>query len=596
MDKKCFSLCGKVSYPQLGTCGKGTDMANLFDGIRKAGKSETARLLCDFQVNRISVLLRIVLQCICYALMFVVQKILLVFKKEISVRPVYFLKKRYEMQYEKYILLEEEELEEILVKTLKGKLYFLGLPVKKSEDRVSAEITKLVAKLYLKEELKGLSVLEKNDYICKKYPSQKRLDEKISLLLWLVVSFFVLAASVIFWISGNEFRLPVLLSCIIFEIIWGYFISYKLLQWQFAHFMWLSSQGLGQPFSAKVSEATRYFKDPDKEKNGQELLIYHSLQGRKEKNLEPWDATILADLITIRENIEKEKLRKRWEKRFPKLEYTDSFISASVKACSYEDYGKIELRLAELSLSKDPGALAIKKKSEYKMDFRTVQGDIGSIYFTASKDKSKRLCMCRVERKGILKQALLSKDKLRQVLKKEDCRIGQIYYDFLVFFIPKEEEVDSLNQRLKQLEQQMENAKQRIQEKKAEAATLTKQISDRELECEEIRNKLAKSGLSDNDFETQRQAILKAQREIPVLRSENSRCEKELNAVSKEYDTYAGKREVLRQDVEDINRKLEKKRKDFLGSVKDELQKKLKNDQKDMDYLLGEMLVKKIDL
>ena len=571
-------------------------MANLLDGIRKVQKEEIAKQLCDFGVNRISVLLCMVGQCIYFALMWVCHRIMLLFKKDIALPPVYFRKKRYEMQYEKYMLLEEEQLKEELIKALKGKMHFLGLSVTKSEDRMSAEITKMVAKLYPKEELKGLSVLEKNDYIYKNYPRQKRLDEKMCLLLWLVVSFFVLAAAVIFWVFGNEFRMPVLLGCIIFEMLWGYFISSKLLQWQFAHFVWLSAQGLGQSFSVRAESAAKNYTDPDKEKNVKELLIYHTLCAMKEKPLEPWETTILADLATIRGGCEKEKLRKRWGKRFPKLEYEEGVIAACVNGFSYEDFEKIELRLTELSQAKDPAALAVKKKSEYKMEFRTVQGDIGSIYFTAPKDKSKRMCIGRLERKNALKESLLSKEKLCRALKEEPYQICQNYYDFLASFIPKEEEVVSLNQNLKQLDQQMDTAKQKMQQKKAEALKLKKQISDRELECEEIRNRLAKTGLADKDYEEQRQAFLKAQRDIPVLKNESNICDKELAAVSDEYDTYVSKREVMLGEVAWLNQQLSRERMEFLEALKKDVKEKMQKDCKDMDYLLGEMLIKKIDL
>ena len=337
-------------------------------------------------------------------------------------------------------------------------------------------------------------------------------------------------------------------------------------------------------------------KDENRERNEEELLIYHTLRALKERTSDAVTKLLLADMTEVREGWEKEKLRRRWEKSFSKLEIREEVFAMAVNQFSYEDFERIEQRLLELSEAKDPAALAEKKKGEYRMPFRTGQRDVGTLYFTASKNKNKRLCVCRMERKNPLIEETLSSEKLRQLMKESDYSIGALYQEFLREFVPVEQKYDTQQQRVNGLSQRMNEAELKVQQKKAEALKISKHIADREKKCEEIRTALAKTGLSDSAYESQRQAFLKTQRELTNYKNDQQRCEKQLQEVTEEYDTFVSQREVLQKETELLKQDILDRKQAFAEALKAEVKDKIKNDCRDVDYLLGERLIKKFSV
>lgn len=571
-------------------------MANIIDGIRRVEKSELAKQLSDFKLQRISVWLRHFGRYIYFALMWICRLVARLFKKDFALPQVYSFKKRYEMKCEEYMLFEQEVLLIELIKQIKAKMRFIGHSGAKTEDRLSAEITKVVSGLYSKEEQKGLSILEKKDYICKNYLQKRRLDERMCILLGILVAFFVCAVAVIFWGFHSEFRVLIALGCILFVPAWGYFISCKVITWQLAHLVWLSGSGMGEGALEEGRSMPKPLKDENKERNIEELHIYHALRGMKDRTPDTVDRVLLADMVQVRESYEKEKLRRRWEKSFSKLEIKDEVFSMAVNQFAYEDFEKMEQRLLELCEAKDPAALAEKKKGEYKMPFRIGQRDVGNLYFTASKKKNKRLLVNRLERKNPLMEERLPKDELKRLLKESENLVAALYQSFLKNFIPVEQKYDSQQQRLDGLTQRMNDTEIKMQQKKAEVLKCNKHIADREKKCEDIREKLAKTGLSDNAYETQRQAFLKAQRELTGYKNNLQRAEMQLQEITEEYDTFVSQREVLLKETEHLKQDILKKKEDFAEQLKAEVKSKIKDDCRDVDYLLGEMLIKKFSV
>ncbi|MBQ7919868.1 MAG: hypothetical protein IJ324_08020 [Lachnospiraceae bacterium] len=571
-------------------------MANLLDGIRKSEKNEIAKQFCDFKIYNISVMLHMVWQCVCYALMYVCGRIMLLFKKELTLPPVYFWKKRYEMLYESCMEKEKEELTEILLKHLKRKMRLIGLSVNKSEDRLSAEITKVVSRLYPGEALKGLSVLERNDYICKIYPRQKKLDERMCLRLWMIVSVFVLAASMIFFIAKEDLRILIALGCILTEMLWGYWVVYKITQWQLAHLMWISSIGLGHSFAVDTKVSVKYLQGQDKEKCEKDFLIYHTLISLRDSACEQEKRLLLEELIAARELHEKDKLKARWERYFTKLEYKESALSAAVNLFAFDDFARMEHRFGELSQAKDPAALAERRKAEYMVTFKTVQGDIAMIYFTAPKDQNKRLCISRMERKGALKVAPMTKGMLRQHMEKEEYQVASMYQEYLNTLMPKKHKLAEAEKSVKKLEEKLKETENRKQLKEAELLKLKKQIGEREKECEDIRNELAKSGLADLEYEEKRQAFLKTQRQLSSLKEDYKYCEKRYEEITEEYDSCISKKEVFGKDITKLNEKLGEIQKKFFGQLEEMVREMRKSNRRDADYILGELLVKKLSI
>ncbi len=570
-------------------------MANLFDGIRKSDKSEIAKLLCGFKVYNISAMLYMVWQCIYYALRYVLYQIARLMRKELSLPSVYFFKKRYEILYESYMQQEKELLLVTLFKLIKRKLRLIGHSVTKSEDKVSAEITSLVSELYLKEELKGLSVLEKNDYICKRYPRQKKLDEGMCLRLWAIVSFFVLVAATIFFVSNEEFRIIIGAVCILIEMLWGYWVYRKLLQWQLARFVWASGNGLGQPFSVDSKVSVKFSSGQAKVKCERDYWIYHTVRSLIKGSSEE-SRPLLEDMATVRELWEKDKLRQRWEKYFSKLEFKREVFSQAVSQFAFEDFERLEKRFAELSQATDPAALADKKKSGYVVTFRTVRGDMAYIYFTASRDKNKRLFITRLERKGTFKMVPMATGNLRQLLEQEENHIAALYEKFLRVMVPKERKLAASEQNVKKLEGRITEAESLKQLKEAELLKLKKQISERARECEEIHGRLAKKGLSDGEYEEQKQAFLKAQRQLSSLKEDYKFCEKKWEEAVDAYDTVVSRKEVLQKEIVELNGQVKELRKKFAEELTAAVQEKKKSDRRDVDYLLGELLIKKLNL
>ena len=571
-------------------------MANMIDGIRKAEKEELAKQLCDFKLQKISVWLRIMGRYLYVALMWMCRGILRLFKKDMNLPRVYSWKQRYEMKYGEYMLLGREALEIELIKQTKAKMRFIGRGGARTEDRLSAEVTKVVSALYSGEEQKGMSILEKREYICQNYLNKRRLDEKICILLGILVSFFVCAVALIFWCFQHPFRLLIVLGCAVFVPVWGYFISRKVIIWQLAHLVWLSGNTSEENSVEESKRAPFSLKDENREKNMEELLIYHSLRAMGGRVSDAVDRELLADMLQVRESCEKEKLRRRWEKSFSKLEIKEEVFSMAVNQLSYEDFEKVEQRLFELCEAKDPAALAEKKKGEYRIPFKTGQRDVGNLYFTASRNKNKRLSVCRLERKNPLIEDKLPKNGLEQLLRENENPIGAAYQSFLRDFVPLEQKYNSQQQRLATLAGQMNDAEIRLQQKKAEVLKVTKHLEDRERKCEEIREKLAKTGLTDSAYESQRQAFLKTQRELTGYKNELQRAEKQLQEISEEYDTFVSQREVLSGEAEQLKEHILDRKREFSGKIKAEVKEKIKNDCRDVDYLLGEMLIKKFSV
>ncbi len=571
-------------------------MANIIDGIRKVEKSELARQLCDFKLQKISLRLRLMGRYLYFALMWLCRCILRLFKKDMKLPRVYSWKKRYEMLYEEYMLWERDALEGELIKQIKAKMRFIRHSGAKTEDRLSAEITKVVSGLYSWEEQKGLSIPEKKDYICEKYLKKRRLDEKMCIHLGILVSFFVCAVAVIFWCFNNPFKELIALGCILFVPLWGYFISYKVIQWQLAHLVWLSGSNSCENCTAEGKSVVVPIADENREKNAEELLIYHTLRAMNMRTTDGATKVLLTDMTRIWEGYEKEKLRRRWEKRYGKLEIKDEVFTMAVNQFAYEDFEKLEQRLFELCEARDPAALAERKKGEYRVPFRTSQRDVGSLYFTASKNKSKRLLVCRVERKNPLIEEGLSREALGQLMKESENTVGALYQSFLRDFVPIEQKYDSQQQRIVGLTQQMNDTEIKLQQKKAEVLKVSKHITDRERKCEETREKLAKTGLTDSAYEAQRQAFLKAQRELTNYKSDMQRAEKQLAEFTEEHDTLVSQREVLQKENELLKQEMQNRKESFSEKLKAEVKEKIKNDCRDVDYLLGEMLIKKFSV
>lgn len=593
MDKKCLSLSFQIGYPQK---ERGGHMANIIDGIRKAEKEELAKQLCDFRLQKISLWLRLLGRYVYVAFMWVCRAILRLFKKDMNLPQVYSWKQRYEMKYEEYMLLEREALEIELIKQTKAKMRFIGRGGARTEDRLSAEVTKVVSGLYSGEEQKGLSILEKRDYICQNYLKKRRLDEKICILLGIIVSFFVCAVALIFWCFQHPFRLLIVLGCVVFVPVWGYFISHKVIMWQLAHLVWLSGNTSEENTLVESKSAPFSLKDENREKNMEELLIYHSLRAMEGSVSDAVDRALLADMLQVRESYEKEKLRRRWEKSFSKLEIKDEVFTMAVNLFAYEDFEKVEQRLFELCEAKDPAALAEKKKGEYKIPFKTGQRDVGNLYFIASRNKNKRLSVCRMERKNPLIEDKLSKNGLEKLLKEGENSIGASYQSFLRDFVPLEQKYDSQQQRIALLTSQVNDVELKLQQKKAEVLKITRHMEDRERKCEEIRDKLAKTGLTDSAYESQRQAFLKAQRELTGYKNDMQRAEKQLQEVRDEHDTFVSQREVLSGEAELLKEHILDRKKAFSEQIKAEVKEKIKDDCRDVDYLLGEMLIKKFSV
>lgn len=570
-------------------------MANLFDGIRKSDKSEIAKLFCDFKVYNMPVILHIVWQCIYYALRYVLRQMARLFKKELSLPPVNFWKKRHEILYESCMQQEKEVLLVALFHRVKKKMRLVGVHVTKSEDKISAEITGIVSGLYRKADLKGLSVAEKNDYICKKYPRQKKLDQGMCLRLWLIVSAFVLVATGIFFLFWEELRVITGAICILIEMLWGYWIYRKLLQWQLARLVWISGNGLGQPFSMTSKATMKFPEGQNKEACESDFWIYHTLCSMAKEASEE-RRPLLEDIVTVRGLFEKDKLKQRWEKCFRKLEFRSEVFSQAVNQFAFGDFEKLEQRFAELSDAGDPVALAERRKNSYTMSLRTGRGDIAYIYFTASKNPNKRLCVSGLERKGTLKMVPMAEDKLRVLLGKEDNRIGELYQEYLNTIIPKEKKVASAQQNTKRLEGRIAEAESLKQLKEADLLKLKKQITERERECEEIHGRLSKKGLSDAYYEEQKQAFLKAQRQLSSLKEDYKFCEKRYEEVKDAYDTVVSRKEVQLKEISELSSQIKELRRKFSGALADSVKEKKKSGQRDADYLLGELLIKKLSI
>ena len=571
-------------------------MANLFDGIRKCEKSEIAKLFCDFKIYNIPVMLHMAWQCILYSLMWVYGKIMLLFKKQISLPPVYFWENRYDMLYESCMVMEEEELKQAFLKLLKGRMGMLGLSVKGSEEHVSAQITRAVSPLFSCSHLKGLSILEVGDYICKKYPAKKKPDEKMCLRLWMPVSVFVLFASVICYIAMKDLRMVILPGAILLEMLWGYWVFYKVTQWQLARVMWTASVGLGDSFAVKGKVSVRYPKGQNKESCEREHLVYHTLCFIRDGATAREKKLLLEDLTEAKALCERDKLKYRWENYFRKLEFKESFLSDAINQFSFGDFEKMERRFGELSSSKDPSALARKCKYGYMMDFKTLEGDIGTIYFTGSKKADKRLCICKLERKGRVKLVPMTTGMLYRHMENEDYAVAAAYQEYLKGLLPKEEKLADIECNIKMLEAEKKEREKRKQLKEADILKLRKQISEREKECEDIRNLLAKAGLKDNEYEEQRLLFLKVQRQLTALKENYKHCEKQYEKVSEELDSCISKENVFRKEAEMLKDGIEDIRRLFFAQVKELVQRMRKDNRRDTDYILGELLIRKFGI
>jgi hypothetical protein len=478
---------------------------------------------------------------------------------------------------------------------IKRKLRVIGYAGKKSEDGVSAQISALVSGLYSKADLKGLSVLEKNDYLYKNYPSCKKMDEAMCLSLWLIVSVFIGIVAVIFCVTKDEFPTLILLSCILSEMLWGYWVYYKLLQWQLARFVWISGSGLGHSFSYSLENGGKLMSAQDKEICERNILVYQTLCSLLKESTKE-NKSFLEDISKVRELLEKDKLRHRWERLFSKLEFRKEVFSQAICHFSVSDWERMEQRFAELCAIGDPAALAEKRKDGYRVSFRTMQGDIATIHFIAAHNSKKRLCISQIKRKGTYQFVPMSKNKLRQILEKEDHDIAALYQGHLSNLLPMENKLSVLDLEIKRVESRIQTSENFLLIKEAELLKRRKQVEEIEKECEQIHFLLAKKGLTDEEYEKQKQAFLTAQRRLSSVKADSKSSRDKYEKAKEEYDSLVSKKEVLKEDLLEIGNRQQEMQKHFCSNLQELVRDKKQSGQIDADYLLGELLVKRLEI
>lgn len=556
-------------------------MANLLDGVKNVGKDEIAKQICDFQVYRIPVMLHIVWQCVYYVLVYILRLVLHLFKKEITLPVIASWEDRYKSQYEKNVLLDTKGMKDELIQWLKKRVRLFGMYSDKSEDKLSSEITRFVTKLYGKTELMGLSVGEKNHYIFQKYPHQKKIDEKLYLYIWFIVSFFIFGVAVIFFISEKDYKNIIVLFCFILEILWGCYVTYKINQWQLAHFVWLAMSGAGNFVSAtKERSSGNSATKKNRERNAKELWAYHTMLSMRDSIVKNQtklsDSTsfqtqiaILSDMIDVRERREMDKLKHLWEIQFPQIEFKQESLKQIIQGFSYDDFGQIEQRLSELSQAKDPFVLAERKKSEYKILFRTVQGDIAAIFFGASKNKYKRISICHVERKGVLKEKPMPTNELKQFLKEKDMGISEVYQEFLETLAAKEHILAELKKSEESVRSQRYEAEKQLQNKASRSSRLSEKTEAKQRECEELRTELSKVIIDDKEHEKLKKAYLHNKGEMAVLKNESDRLEEEMQNTIREYEDLTKEKDKLNKEIIQLNREICQEHRWFIDKIEE---------------------------
>ena len=98
------------------------------------------------------------------------------------------------------------------------------------------------------------------------------------------------------------------------------------------------------------------------------------------------------------------------------------------------------------------------------------------------------------------------------------------------------------------------------------------------------------------EYEEQHQTFLKTQRQLSSLKEDCKYCEKRYEEISEEYDSCLSKKVVFGKDITELNGKLGDIRNVFSEDLRDLVQEMRKDSRRDVDYILGELLVKKLSI
>lgn len=113
------------------------------------------------------------------------------------------------------------------------------------EDVLSAEVIKAAAGLLPKHQIRGKSVAEISDLICRTYPEMKNREMTRQLKLWFV---YALAWILLLLCAGKilAWNMPLLLvEAVLGEIVIAWIVSIRLARLQLAHFVWLIVSAAG---------------------------------------------------------------------------------------------------------------------------------------------------------------------------------------------------------------------------------------------------------------------------------------------------------------------------------------------------------------
>ena len=459
------------------------------------------------------------------------------FHKEIPLPELNTRAEYYNRLQEEKMLSEDAALKEELINLVKNRVFCFRKSVNYSEDKISAEITRAACRGYSKKALRGLSVFEKNRLIYRKVSDGKKLYQR----------------------------------CL-------------------ARFIYLAV--------AKMEE-TPETRPVDKRKRGvyaRELLLYHSLLAAEKKMpvSKMAEKEVLSEILAVREAIEKDKLKSLWWEEFPRIEFQTGVFSYIVRNFAYSDLERIGVRLAELNQTEDSFALAERKRMDYEVEFKTVQGDIATIYFNESVNPRKKVCISRIKRENLLKEKLLTGEELRRIPEAGKGGAATVYMEFLEAAEKKEEAVKELKKQEEPLLIKKQNKDLKLQQKEQEEMDISRRILQLQKESEDIRQKQIPAGLNDAEYERIRKIFLDNQAEIARLIKESSELEKQSKELEKERESVEKALDTLRKEICEKNKEREKLRERFRKQLESVMAGKPDGKkQPDAEYLLGRRLYEK---
>ncbi|MCR5420424.1 MAG: hypothetical protein K6E98_05425 [Lachnospiraceae bacterium] len=227
-------------------------MDNLFDRARKTKENVLAKQIAEMKTYRISVYCSILLYNIYFYILLFLGK----FIRKIKIQSNKLTKKSFSSQ----LMLTETRLnrEGFLINELMdiSRYYIrLGHPVlisgNRSEDDISAKMTRSASGILQKSEIEGKSVYEINDLVYKRYPDRKKHLPIYYLRIWLGLSCFLLLAC--FVLSKYDY-LPTILVILLFTIFESglyLFMSRIISKWHLAKLVWLIISETGSYETAK---------------------------------------------------------------------------------------------------------------------------------------------------------------------------------------------------------------------------------------------------------------------------------------------------------------------------------------------------------